>query len=415
MRRRPVVGLGGLHEDVAVQPHLLPVVLADVRVVPVQPRVGELHPGRESLAHRHRLLGLVRSVVAVLEPQPVPVHRGLHVALVLHVHDDLGAFPDLQRGPGDRSVVGQHPHRRVAEPVGHRGDPQIELVSVRQLHDLGRPRVGKARGARSGIDRRQVCSCCAPVCRLGRRGSAGRGGPTRIDLLGDVPGIVRDPAEQRRAPGVLPGEPQEVEPGRLRDATTVHDPARRGRTPAPRSTSGRRGSRWPRRRHGRRAPSRPRRSPPSPPHPRLGRGDPRRTGGAGSGGSSRSGCRGPPSAGRSGTPWSSRISPVASRYRNRSRPRIRWGSGVWRRADRQVRLVGAGELGGDLKAGVAAADHQHAPRRHDLRRPVCAAVELNDLRADALGDRRDAPAPERDRWPPRPARPPRSGRRGSSR
>ena len=101
MRRRPVVGVGRLDEDVAVQAHLLAVVLADVRVVPVDARVGERDPGREALADRHRLLRLVRAVVAVLEPQPVPVDGGLDVALVLDVDDDLRALPaPSASGPG---------------------------------------------------------------------------------------------------------------------------------------------------------------------------------------------------------------------------------------------------------------------------------------------------------------------------
>jgi hypothetical protein len=66
--RRPVIGIGRLDQDVGVQPHLLAVVLADVRVIPVEPRIGEPDAGGELLAHRHRLLGLVGSVVAVLEP-----------------------------------------------------------------------------------------------------------------------------------------------------------------------------------------------------------------------------------------------------------------------------------------------------------------------------------------------------------
>ena len=68
MRRRPVVGVRGLDQDVAVEPQLLAVVLADVRVIPVEPRIGERHPRGEPLAHQHGVLGLMGSVVAVLEP-----------------------------------------------------------------------------------------------------------------------------------------------------------------------------------------------------------------------------------------------------------------------------------------------------------------------------------------------------------
>ena len=91
------------------------------------------------------------SVVAVLEPQPVPVDGGLHVALVLDVDDDLRALLHLERGAGDRAVVGQHPHRRVAKPLGHRRDPQVELIAVGQLDQLGGACLGKARDVRREV------------------------------------------------------------------------------------------------------------------------------------------------------------------------------------------------------------------------------------------------------------------------
>ena len=82
VRRRPVVGLARGGEDVPVQAHLLAVVLADVRVVPVGAGIGHVHLVGEGLADRDRRLRLVRAVVAVLEPQPVPVHGRVEVAVV---------------------------------------------------------------------------------------------------------------------------------------------------------------------------------------------------------------------------------------------------------------------------------------------------------------------------------------------
>jgi len=41
----------------------------------------------------------------------------------------------------------------------------------------------------------------------------------------DVLGVILDPAEQRRAPGVLPGQSKEVEARRRRDAAPVHQAA----------------------------------------------------------------------------------------------------------------------------------------------------------------------------------------------
>jgi hypothetical protein len=88
--RRPVAGVGRDDQDVAVQAELLGVVLPDVGVVPVQAGVGELDAIGEAAADRDGRLGLVGdTVVAVLQPQPVPVDGRVQVAPVLDLHDDL--------------------------------------------------------------------------------------------------------------------------------------------------------------------------------------------------------------------------------------------------------------------------------------------------------------------------------------
>ena len=75
------------------RPSLLGVVLPDVRVVPVQAWVGELDAVGELPTDRDRRLGLVRhAVVVVLQPQPVPVHGRVKVAVVGDVDDDLRAL-----------------------------------------------------------------------------------------------------------------------------------------------------------------------------------------------------------------------------------------------------------------------------------------------------------------------------------
>ena len=74
----------------------------------------------------------------------------------------------------------------------------------------------------------------APPC--GRRAAGPRiVQPPRIvlkgrDLLGDELGIVLDPADQRRAPGVLPGQTKEVEAGASGDASAVSEAAIRVET-----------------------------------------------------------------------------------------------------------------------------------------------------------------------------------------
>ena len=152
---RPVVRVGGLDDHVAVQAHLLAVVLADVRVVPVDARVGEGDVRGVALAGAHRPLGLMGSVVAVLEPQPVPVDRRFDITLVLDVDDDLGAFAHLERRTGDRAVVGEHPHRVLADPLRDRRDRQVEPVTVAQLDHLSGACLGKS----GGVRRELIVSC----------------------------------------------------------------------------------------------------------------------------------------------------------------------------------------------------------------------------------------------------------------
>ena len=67
MRRPPVVGVRGLDDHVAVEAHLLGVVLADVRVVPVDPGIRERHATGEPAADGDRRLGLVRAVGAIVQ------------------------------------------------------------------------------------------------------------------------------------------------------------------------------------------------------------------------------------------------------------------------------------------------------------------------------------------------------------
>ena len=73
------------------------------------------------------------------------------------------------------------------------------------------------------------------------------------DAGGDVLGVVLDPAEQRRAAGVLPGHPEEVQAWAGGHAALVHEAAVGVEDRARRSTRGRGRSRSPRARRRRRA------------------------------------------------------------------------------------------------------------------------------------------------------------------
>ena len=67
VRRRPVLGILWRGEDVSVQAHFLPVILADVRVEPERAGIGNVHLIRECFADRNRCLGVVGSVVTVVQ------------------------------------------------------------------------------------------------------------------------------------------------------------------------------------------------------------------------------------------------------------------------------------------------------------------------------------------------------------
>jgi hypothetical protein len=87
VRRWPVAVVGWDNDDVAVKAHLLTVVLADVRVVPVDAGIGEVEPVAEGAPDRHRRLGFMRAVVAIIQAETVPVHGRFEVAVVLDVDD----------------------------------------------------------------------------------------------------------------------------------------------------------------------------------------------------------------------------------------------------------------------------------------------------------------------------------------
>ena len=108
--RRPVRGIGGLDDDRAVETHLQAEVLADVRVVPVEPGIGELDLVGERL-HRSRWVlasraGPRRSGSPSRRPCQCTV-ASTSPSLVTS-HGDLGALVDVQRRARDRAVVGEH-------------------------------------------------------------------------------------------------------------------------------------------------------------------------------------------------------------------------------------------------------------------------------------------------------------------
>jgi len=146
VRGRPVVRLARGNEDVAVEAELLAVVLADVRVVPVRTGIGHMHPVGEGLTDRDRCLRVVRAVVAVLQPQTVPVDGRVEVTAVGDMHGYGRSLRNLQRRARDGAVVREHPDRGSADSLLHGDDLQLELVAVSQFDQPGPPRLGQTGG-----------------------------------------------------------------------------------------------------------------------------------------------------------------------------------------------------------------------------------------------------------------------------
>jgi hypothetical protein len=103
-----------------------------MRVVPVNAWVRKRQPVRECAADRNRGLRRERAVVAVVEPQAVPMHRRLQVALVDDIDQECGPLLHTKSWARDGSVVGQHSDRCIADCLLYRLDAKIELGAVGQ-------------------------------------------------------------------------------------------------------------------------------------------------------------------------------------------------------------------------------------------------------------------------------------------
>ncbi len=176
--RRPVVRVGRDDEDVAVEAHLLAVVLADVRVVPVDAGIGNVHlvgeasrrPGSAPASRACRRSG---SRAAARASARSPRGRRRFV----DVDGDRRALADLAASGRESSRC-----RRASAPSRRRVrfltgiDLELELVAVGELDHLGRARLGQALGRASGTRSSacawypSACSCIATSFRSRRFG-----------------------------------------------------------------------------------------------------------------------------------------------------------------------------------------------------------------------------------------------------
>jgi hypothetical protein len=100
-------------------------------VVPVEAGVGELTLAAVAAADRDRCLGLVKNPVeAVLQPQAMPVHRRLDVAVVAGMHGDLRPLLNMQGRSGDGAVVGEHPQVGAVQALADWTDAEVQAVTI---------------------------------------------------------------------------------------------------------------------------------------------------------------------------------------------------------------------------------------------------------------------------------------------
>src|SRR5215207_1173844 len=85
-------------------------------------------------------------VVAVLQPQAVPVDGGIDVAVVRHLHCDLRALVDVQCRAWDRAVVAEHAHHGVLYSLAHGMDAYIEGIAVVKAQEARARRLRETRG-----------------------------------------------------------------------------------------------------------------------------------------------------------------------------------------------------------------------------------------------------------------------------
>jgi glyoxylase-like metal-dependent hydrolase (beta-lactamase superfamily II) len=102
VRRRPVVGIAWDDDDVPVEPELLAVVLANVRVVPVDAGVRAAHAVLEALADGHWPLGPLGDYLAALDRT---IELDPEIALPGHgdpIDDPAGRARELKQHHRDR-------------------------------------------------------------------------------------------------------------------------------------------------------------------------------------------------------------------------------------------------------------------------------------------------------------------------
>ena len=174
-RRAEVVVALGVDHHVAVESPVLLDVLAHMRVVPVEPRVGEDDFVDEGLAGRDRILGDAGyAVEAVVEAEAVPVYGGREIDRVREADHDARVLGDAQQRPGVLPVEAVHDEDAAADPALHDARIEGDGVAVGDVEDFAGCGPRECRGVES-LARQEGVHRRADAAQAGEHGVAQHG------------------------------------------------------------------------------------------------------------------------------------------------------------------------------------------------------------------------------------------------
>ena len=131
---------GRSHQHVAVQAEVLRDVLTMVGVIPVNAGVPEEDAVLKALSGRDRVLrDPGHTVVAVLEPDAVPVDRGGPFGVIRNVHRYRGILFDLDERPRVLAIEPVHHVGMPADRSTDFGSLEVERLSIAKPDELARP------------------------------------------------------------------------------------------------------------------------------------------------------------------------------------------------------------------------------------------------------------------------------------
>src|SRR5205823_14894501 len=105
--------------------------LANVRVIPVDARVGKVHAIYEAAARRHWLLREIRgSIERIVEAHTVPVNSAGQIDAIAEAHRDLGILRHANERARDLAVEAVHREGSAFDRAPHEHRREVERVTI---------------------------------------------------------------------------------------------------------------------------------------------------------------------------------------------------------------------------------------------------------------------------------------------